>query len=376
MAFGSKSSTTSNLKKQLSNRKETQISRHHSATNSQSAVGTVSHISNASHQISATNSQLAVGTISSDYKTSHQHSDTNSQLAVGTVSHISTSPQHSATNSKLAVGTTLEYTDISHQHSATNSQSAVGTESSTTYVNHHTTESPHSTNNFHQSTASDEWSITDYVTVNNQIRQSGKCNARGLRIPIPTKINHVFLSKFIENFHDKEVLQFIQFGWPLNASTNPQQNKIPSNHKSAKENPSAIQKFLTKAKNRNSILGPFTNSPFTPPLAFSPLGAVDKKGTNEKRIIHDLSFPRNGTSVNSQISSEEFLGEPFTLKYPGVDNLVKLIKKKGVGCAIFKRDISSAYRQLLRVDPGDIHLLGFSWKGKIYHDLTLPQGCR
>jgi hypothetical protein len=220
------------------------------------------------------------------------------------------------------------------------------------------------------------WSSQDYTHANTEIRKSNKCNARGLKIHIPTKINHNFLQQFIHNYKDHEVIDFIKFGWPLNADKNPAQTKFPVNHKSAKDNPKDIEKFITKAHTRNSILGPFTKSPFDPPVAFSPLGAVDKKDTTNKRIINDMSFPHDGTSVNAQISQDTFLGEKFVLKYPGVDKLVELIKNKGTGCAIFKRDISSAYRQLLRADPGDVHLLGFTWKGKIFHDLTLPQGCR
>ena len=64
------------------------------------------------------------------------------------------------------------------------------------------------------------------------------------------------------------------------------------------------------------------------------------------------------------------------LKLPRVDDIAALIRKKGVGCAIFKRDLKSAYRQLVRADYGDVHLLGFTWNNDLYFDLTHPQGCR
>ena len=64
------------------------------------------------------------------------------------------------------------------------------------------------------------------------------------------------------------------------------------------------------------------------------------------------------------------------LKFPRVDDIAALIRKKGVGCAIFKRDLKSAYRQLVRADYGDVHLLGFTWNNDLYFDLTHPQGCR
>jgi len=221
-----------------------------------------------------------------------------------------------------------------------------------------------------------KWEAHDYITANKRIRASGQCNARGCRILIPTEINYAYLSKFSEDYHDKEVLEFAKFGWPLSTDADPIQTYIPSNHSSARNNPKEIKKFLNKAEQLNSILGPFDESPFDPPLSFSPLGAVDKKDSDSKRIIHDLSWPKDGTSVNAQIQKNSFLGDSITLHYPGVDNLVDIIKRKGVGCAIFKRDIASAYRQILRVDPGCIHKLGFTWNHKVYHDLTKPQGCR
>jgi hypothetical protein len=42
---------------------------------------------------------------------------------------------------------------------------------------------------------------------------------------------------------------------------------------------------------------------------------------------------------------------------------------------LFKRDMRKAFRQI-RVDPGDIRLLGFKWEGDIYVDTVLAMGLR
>ena len=47
-----------------------------------------------------------------------------------------------------------------------------------------------------------------------------------------------------------------------------------------------------------------------------------------------------------------------------------LIKLKGQGCMIFKRDLKRGYRQLA-VDPAGIHLLGYKWRGHVYFDRVL-----
>ncbi len=61
------------------------------------------------------------------------------------------------------------------------------------------------------------------------------------------------------------------------------------------------------------------------------------------------------------------------LRYPGVDNLVQLIKSKGRGCTLMKCDLSKAFRQF-PIDPGDINLLGFSWRTLFYYNLAVVMG--
>ena len=88
----------------------------------------------------------------------------------------------------------------------------------------------------------------------------------------------------------------------------------------------------------------------------------------------DLSWPE-GTSVNSGIDKNVYLGETISLLYPSLDSLTAIIVKKGPGTLLFKTDLKRAYRQIF-VDPGDMHLLAFKWKDKIYVDRTLPFGLR
>ncbi len=80
----------------------------------------------------------------------------------------------------------------------------------------------------------------------------------------------------------------------------------------------------------------------------------------------DSTFPE-GHSVNYMIPKAEYLGAPIRLRYPGVDDLVDMIKVQGKGCALYKRDLSRAFRQF-RVDPGQINLLGCRWSGLMYFD--------
>lgn len=123
-----------------------------------------------------------------------------------------------------------------------------------------------------------------------------------------------------------------------------------------------------------AIVGPFSSNPFNTACVISPLLCVPKRDSLTPRVVHDLSFPE-GFSVNNFIPKEQYLGEEYHLRLPGVDRLIEFILLKGSGCHIFKLDLRRAYRQI-PVDPADSHLLGFSVDGMFYFHLVMPFGLR
>ena len=88
----------------------------------------------------------------------------------------------------------------------------------------------------------------------------------------------------------------------------------------------------------------------------------------------DLSWPI-GSSVNDGIPSEQYLGVDFQLVYPTVDDVSAHILALGPGCLLFKWDLKHAYRQF-PVDPGDYHLLSYSWRDQMFFDMVLPMVLR
>ena len=56
-----------------------------------------------------------------------------------------------------------------------------------------------------------------------------------------------------------------------------------------------------------------------------------------------MSFPK-GKSINDGNKNDEYLDEKINLTYPNVDNLVSIVKKKGHGCLLFKRDLRRFYK--------------------------------
>ena len=189
-----------------------------------------------------------------------------------------------------------------------------------------------------------------------------------------TSLNLQYLQAEGGDFCDAQVLNFLKYGFPCNYEGTGSGAIAAQNHKGARDFPEAIQSYLDTEFSHKAVIGPFSKNPFHVPCYINPLNTVPKRDSDARRVIVDLSFPK-GRSVNSDIPKDTYIGEIFSLKFPSVDALVELVKKKGPGCALFKRDLRRAYRQL-PVDPGDIHLLGYQWDGQFYFDIRLPMGLR
>ena len=97
----------------------------------------------------------------------------------------------------------------------------------------------------------------------------------------------------------------------------------------------------------------------------------DKPNSNKKRTIMDLSWPK-GSSVNHSVSKNTYLGTYFRLHYPSADHITQTIRDLGPNAILYKIDISRAFRHL-RIDPGDLDLLGF-YHNNYYFDGSLAFG--
>lgn len=217
--------------------------------------------------------------------------------------------------------------------------------------------------------------VNQLLETQSKVHESGLPNYIGCKIPIFSRFNLQFLKFMLHGYHDSEVVDFLEYGWPISHDKSDTQKTKPKNHKGALDFSSELEEYLKKEKVSGSILGPFKSNPLKCPITMSPLNTVPKKDCEERRVILDLSFPRNMGSVNDGIDKDYYLGEKIKLSYPSVDSLVEIIKKFGRGCLLFKRDLRKFYRQI-PLCPGDIHLLGYNWKNHIFLDRVLTMGLR
>ena len=216
---------------------------------------------------------------------------------------------------------------------------------------------------------------TDYmIAASKAVRASGKHNKDGVRMPVRSNFNINYLRQELHDYEDSEIVEYLEFGFPISHDGRPTNTGGCPNHTGATQFKQEIETYIDRELKEKSAIGPLHKDELGIPLTVSPLNSVDKRDSSERRVILDLSFPP-GCAVNEGISKREYLGSPIHVVLPGVDDLVELIKLKGQGCAIFKRDLKRAYRQI-PVDPGDIHLLGYKWGGGYFVDVTLAMGLR
>ena len=176
----------------------------------------------------------------------------------------------------------------------------------------------------------------------------------------------------MNNYHDIEIIDFLRYGWPISHTGSTGNKSKVNNWKGAEEYPDEVTNYLKNEIKHNSVLGPFDKNPFTEEACYSPLNTRAKKDCNERRIILDLSYPP-GNSINDGIDKTKYLESDIELRFPTVDNLIKIVLRKGKNCLLFKRDLKRYYRQIF-VDPSCIYLLGYTFGGHIYFDAALPMG--
>ena len=90
-------------------------------------------------------------------------------------------------------------------------------------------------------------------------------------------------------------------------------------------------------------MGPFQKIPFTGRIGIFPLSTRPKKGSADRRVILDLSFPM-GEAVNYGIPKDSYLGFAAKLGFPRTDDFAFRIFQLGKGCFMFKVDLSRYFR--------------------------------
>ena len=194
----------------------------------------------------------------------------------------------------------------------------------------------------------------------------------GIRIPVKSQLNVNVWKEELVQYLDQQLLQLVEFGFPLDFNRKCLLKCEGGNHKSATEFPADIDSYIDEETKFDAILGPFKEKPILASHS-SLVMSRPKPYSSRRRMIVDLSWPL-GASVNAGIDKNSYLDSDFVLTFPTVDDITNELVKLGPGAHIYKVDVSRAFRHV-KVDPGDFDLLGHEWDGH-YVDTCVPFGTR
>lgn len=183
--------------------------------------------------------------------------------------------------------------------------------------------------------------------------------------PVNIDILNSYLRDYPDQIMATQLLNGFISGFPIHYG-GPRIPQYARNLKSAYDWPDIVSAKIQNEISHGRVAGPFTQPPFRN-FRVSPIGLVEKKGKNDYRLIHHLSYP-NGESVNDFIPHEL-----CSVQYTHFDEAVEMVRSLGRHSLLSKVDIQSAFR-LLPVSPSDFELLGMKHNGMYYFDMCLPFG--
>ena len=206
---------------------------------------------------------------------------------------------------------------------------------------------------------------TSKLDIYNKVFRSGMYNLQDQQI-----LNIAAWEIYLQEYTNKEIIKFLQFGWPSNFEHSACLQSTFKNHQSGVEYASHIDSYLDVEQGKSAILGPFSAPPIVP-IHISPIMTRPKKDSLVRRLVIDLSWPR-GLSINDGIPSNEYLGRSIDLTLPTVDYMAERVQSLGRGCFMYKLDLSLS----LRLDPLDWPLMSIRHDGQYYMDMCPPFGLR
>ena len=219
-----------------------------------------------------------------------------------------------------------------------------------------------------------EWANTDYALIYSKVRETGVPNYLAAKIPLKSGLKIQNWKLLLSNYHDNDILEFLEFGWPVDYSANRLPVPTYKNHIEREDYSYHINKYIQTELKHKALLGPFKESPFKPWCQYSPVMTREKKHSQDRRIIVDLSYPK-GNSVNSGIRKKYYLGKQLTYTLPGINDIINKLTDTKNKTYLWCIDLARAYRQL-RTDPLSVPLLGIIVNNNKYFDIAPPFGCR
>ena len=143
-----------------------------------------------------------------------------------------------------------------------------------------------------------------------KVKDTGCPNYKKAKISLQSGLNIDVWKRYLGNDPQfTDLLLYLQYGFPLKYESSDPPTTELLNHASALKYPEHVQKHIDTEIKHSALVGPFDELPFTPWCHSSPLITREKKGSENRCIITDMSWPL-GHSVNASIPRESYQGQP------------------------------------------------------------------
>ena len=199
----------------------------------------------------------------------------------------------------------------------------------------------------------------------------GTYNYLGAKISLAhTTLNIPTWRKLLTNYPRKELVDFLEYGFPIGVDIDGLTEPSLKNHSSSYMYFSHIDKFCIKEIARAGLTGPFGTVPFST-YQTSPLMTSFKK-PDSRRPVFDATF---GCSLNKITPRDFYLTYRAEYDFPKLDDFESFILEVGRGALMWKRDLRRYFLQL-PLDPVDYRRTGFIWRRNFFFFVSYMFGLR
>ena len=114
------------------------------------------------------------------------------------------------------------------------------------------------------------WDICpDIIQAHKLMKESGLPNYLSCRIPIQGQLHSDKWQHYLKNYWDKQLIDLVTYGFPLDFDRNVILQSVPQNHKSALDFPQAIDRYIQTEIQHGALLGPFDSFPIQAHISFT-----------------------------------------------------------------------------------------------------------
>ena len=129
--------------------------------------------------------------------------------------------------------------------------------------------------------------LNDPLLLHKRVRESCLPNYMGIRVPVATNLNIANWRHFLVDYWNDQLVDLLEFRFPLDFDRSVKLTSVEDNHKSAKDYEEHVKHYLQEELDHGAILAPFKNKPIN--LHVSPFMTRDKPDSQWRRTIVDLS---------------------------------------------------------------------------------------